>query len=160
MRVQRFWRACCSSWKRPSTCASKQSSQLPAAKAFNTSTVVRSSLTHCSATGSNATKLLQQAAHKAVSLPDTRHAEHTHPSLPVGCRALIPMHKSLRLAGLLPTLDAPHHLRATEWSAFREAVVLASHAEEGSVCDVGLDQVLLPVSSNKAGCACALCADA
>lgn len=30
------------------------------------------------------------------------------------CRALIPMHPDLKYAGVLPPLDAPHHLRSTE----------------------------------------------
>lgn len=55
-------------------------------------------------------------------------------------KALIPMHKDLRAAGLLPTLDAPHHLRSSEWAAYREAVVLAT-ADAGSICDVGLPQL-------------------
>lgn len=29
-------------------------------------------------------------------------------------RALIPMHPDLKYAGVLPPLDAPHHLRSTE----------------------------------------------
>ncbi|KAK9805844.1 hypothetical protein WJX73_006812 [Symbiochloris irregularis] len=55
-------------------------------------------------------------------------------------KALIPMHKSLRAAGLLAPLDAPHHVRATEWCPYREAVVLACSEGSGSVCDVGLSQ--------------------
>ena len=41
-------------------------------------------------------------------------------ALLVGCRALIPMHKDLRLSGQLPPLDAPHHMRATEWNTCSE----------------------------------------
>lgn len=34
-------------------------------------------------------------------------------------RELIPMHPELRLAAALPGLEAPHHLKATEWSNYR-----------------------------------------
>ncbi|GJP76468.1 hypothetical protein CLOP_g6911 [Closterium sp. NIES-67] len=37
-------------------------------------------------------------------------------------RALIPLTPDLRLAGLLPPLDAPHHARMHEWPEFREGV--------------------------------------
>lgn len=39
-------------------------------------------------------------------------------------RALIPMHPSLRLAGLLPPLDMPHHLRKTDTAPFREGATI------------------------------------
>lgn len=45
-------------------------------------------------------------------------------------RALIPMSPSLRLAGLLPPLDMPHHLRREDDSPFREGVTVA--APEGA----------------------------
>jgi predicted SPOUT superfamily RNA methylase MTH1 len=51
------------------------------------------------------------------------------------------MHKDLRLSGQLPPLDAPHHMRATEWGEFREGVVLNSAPGAGSLLDVGLDKV-------------------
>ena len=38
-------------------------------------------------------------------------------------RALFPMHDDLRLAGVLNPLDAPHHMRASERTRFREGVV-------------------------------------
>jgi len=40
-------------------------------------------------------------------------------------KALIPMHSDLRLAGMLPALDAPHQPRSTEWLRYREGVVVA-----------------------------------
>ena len=40
-------------------------------------------------------------------------------------RALIPMSPSLRLAGLLPPLDMPHHLRREDESPYREGVTVA-----------------------------------
>jgi predicted SPOUT superfamily RNA methylase MTH1 len=55
-------------------------------------------------------------------------------------KALIPMHPDLRLAGLLPPLDAPHHMRATEWKAYREGVVMQSRPGSGSYIDIGLDR--------------------
>ncbi len=51
------------------------------------------------------------------------------------------MHRDLRLAGQLPPLDAPHHMRADEWRPFREGVVVASAPDAGSRLDVGLDLV-------------------
>nr|XP_019708006.1 putative methyltransferase C9orf114 [Elaeis guineensis] len=35
-------------------------------------------------------------------------------------RRLFAMHNSLRIVGLLPPLDAPHHVRKHEWSPFHE----------------------------------------
>lgn len=62
----------------------------------------------------------------------------------------------LRLVGLLPPLDAPHHLRASEWCPYREGVVHqvlgptqqqqqdagggSSSGTAGSVVDIGLDR--------------------
>jgi len=43
-------------------------------------------------------------------------------------KSLFPMHRDLRLAGLLPPLDCPHHLRREDNSPFREGVVTAPHA--------------------------------
>ncbi|KAJ5594271.1 DUF171-domain-containing protein [Penicillium hispanicum] len=38
---------------------------------------------------------------------------------------LFPMHPNLRTAGLLPSLDMPHHLRAHEWCDYREGIVVS-----------------------------------
>ncbi len=65
------------------------------------------------------------------------------------CRALIPMHRDLRLSGQLPPLDAPHHMRATEWGVFREGVVLSSAPGAGSLLDIGLDKVCSSPSSQE-----------
>ncbi|KAJ8446458.1 hypothetical protein Cgig2_010080 [Carnegiea gigantea] len=35
-------------------------------------------------------------------------------------KTLFPRHTSLRFVGLLPPLDAPHHLRKHEWGSYRE----------------------------------------
>ncbi|PRW60255.1 methyltransferase C9orf114 [Chlorella sorokiniana] len=55
-------------------------------------------------------------------------------------KALIPMHPDLKYAGVLPPLDAPHHLRSTEWGPYREGVVKRSAVGQGSWLDVGLDR--------------------
>lgn len=76
---------------------------------------------------------------------------------------LFPMHPNLRTAGLLPSLDMPHHLRANEWCDYREGIVVSgvdqsegnasksnrnrqsSNANGESVVDTGLPQkVVLP----------------
>ncbi|KAK4697251.1 methyltransferase, partial [Phenoliferia sp. Uapishka_3] len=44
-------------------------------------------------------------------------------------KALFPLHPSLRLAGLLPPLDCPHHLRRDDDSPFREGVVVSTSPE-------------------------------
>ncbi|GAU14883.1 hypothetical protein TSUD_46760 [Trifolium subterraneum] len=67
-------------------------------------------------------------------------------------KALFPMHNSLRFVGMLPPLDAPHHLRKHEWGPYREGVTIKErHANSGTtLVDVGLfkhvavDQILEP----------------
>jgi predicted SPOUT superfamily RNA methylase MTH1 len=51
------------------------------------------------------------------------------------------MHSDLRLAGLLPPLDAPHHMRASEWKQYREGLVLKVQPGVGSYVDIGLDRM-------------------
>ena len=52
-------------------------------------------------------------------------------------------------SGLLNPLDAPHHLRATDWSNYREGVTSKKPIKEGrgSFVDIGLQKVsiLLPL---------------
>ncbi|KAJ4833776.1 hypothetical protein Tsubulata_912653 [Turnera subulata] len=57
-------------------------------------------------------------------------------------KALFPMHNSLRVVGMLPPLDAPHHLRKHEWAPFREGVTLNGEVPQstGTFVDVGLSQ--------------------
>lgn len=43
---------------------------------------------------------------------------------------LFPMHPDLRLAGSLPSLDMPHHLRSNEWCRYREGVTVERSTEE------------------------------
>ncbi|KAI5400939.1 uncharacterized protein LOC127097142 [Lathyrus oleraceus] len=66
-------------------------------------------------------------------------------------KALFPMHNSLRFVGMLPPLDAPHHLRKHEWGPYREGVTIKGHSNSGTtLVDVGLfkhvavDQILEP----------------
>ncbi|KAG6399608.1 hypothetical protein SASPL_141089 [Salvia splendens] len=73
-------------------------------------------------------------------------------------KSLFPMHSSLRVVGLLPPLDAPHHLRKHEWATYREVLSLCNkllvlgleQGSAGTLVDVGLsknikvDQVLEP----------------
>ena len=40
------------------------------------------------------------------------------------------MHPDLRLAGALPSLDMPHHLRQNEWCQFREGVTIAGEIRD------------------------------
>ncbi|KAI5650570.1 hypothetical protein M9H77_36575 [Catharanthus roseus] len=67
-------------------------------------------------------------------------------------KSLFPKHNSLRFVGLLPPLDAPHHLRKHEWAPYREGVSLKDQVPDsgGTFVDVGLnkhvvvDQVIEP----------------
>lgn len=45
---------------------------------------------------------------------------------------LFPMHPNLRTAGLLPSLDMPHHLRANEWCDYREGIVVSTDTQQGN----------------------------
>ena len=59
-------------------------------------------------------------------------------------KRLFPMHPDLQFAGLLPPLDAPHHLRRGDVSCYREGVVVADapkppSADEGGGDDGGDD---------------------
>ncbi|KAL3727346.1 hypothetical protein ACJRO7_032131 [Eucalyptus globulus] len=57
-------------------------------------------------------------------------------------KTLFPKHNSLRFVGLLPPLDAPHHLRRHEWAPYREGVTLKARAPNSSqmLVDVGLNK--------------------
>lgn len=57
-------------------------------------------------------------------------------------KTLFPKHNSLRFVGLLPPLDAPHHLRKHEWAPYREGVTLAQQAPSSAntLVDVGLSK--------------------
>lgn len=47
-------------------------------------------------------------------------------------RNFFPMHIDLQFAGLLPPIDAPHHVRAEDRSKYREGVVLEKCAKSGN----------------------------
>eukprot|EP01029_Cantina_marsupialis_P001633 TRINITY_DN1143_c0_g1_i1.p1 TRINITY_DN1143_c0_g1~~TRINITY_DN1143_c0_g1_i1.p1 ORF type:complete len:328 (-),score=91.00 TRINITY_DN1143_c0_g1_i1:1158-2141(-) len=55
-------------------------------------------------------------------------------------KTLFPVHPDLRDAGLLNPLDTPHHMRMSEWTPYRDGVVLDRpiKAGEGSLCECGL----------------------
>ncbi|KAL2324369.1 hypothetical protein Fmac_023427 [Flemingia macrophylla] len=67
-------------------------------------------------------------------------------------KALFPMHNNLRFVGLLPPLDAPHHLRKHEWGPYREGVTVkerdlssgATLVDVGLVKNVIVDQIFEP----------------
>uniref|UniRef100_A0A7S2T2A5 RNA methyltransferase n=2 Tax=Chloropicon primus TaxID=1764295 RepID=A0A7S2T2A5_9CHLO len=66
-------------------------------------------------------------------------------------RSLVPQHPHLKHVGLLPPLNAPHHPRSTEWTKYREGVVVerASTSDGGegfSLVNVGLEK---PVKVHK-----------
>jgi predicted SPOUT superfamily RNA methylase MTH1 len=61
-------------------------------------------------------------------------------------RKFFPMHPDLQFAGLLPPLDAPHHLRRGDVSSFREGVVVDKDAgEDGSSVDCGVPNTLVQI---------------
>lgn len=58
-------------------------------------------------------------------------------------KALFPMHPNLRTAGTLPSLDMPHHARATEGCEYREGVTIPAEGNRrtlGTFVDVGLSE--------------------
>ena len=61
-------------------------------------------------------------------------------------RKFFPMHPDLQFAGLLPPLDAPHHLRRGDVASFREGVVTDKEAtEDGSFVDCGVPNTLVQI---------------
>lgn len=69
---------------------------------------------------------------------------------------LFPMHPDLKYAGILPSLDMPHHFRPHEWCPYREGVTVKPGNEQGksgkknktqTLVDVGLPRkVSIPVA--------------
>lgn len=55
-------------------------------------------------------------------------------------KTLFPRSPALRFAGLMNPLDAPHHVRATEWSRYREGCVIKRPVKDGkgSWVNIGL----------------------
>ena len=58
-------------------------------------------------------------------------------------RKFFPMHPDLQFAGLLPPLDAPHHLRRGDVAIFREGVVEHEVSDGGSFVDCGVPNRLV-----------------
>lgn len=46
-------------------------------------------------------------------------------------KALFPKSPALRFAGLMNPIDTPHHVRATEWSLYREGVIINRPSKDG-----------------------------
>lgn len=55
-------------------------------------------------------------------------------------KQLFPKSSALRFSGLTNPLEAPHHLRATEWCQFREGVIIKRPVKDskGSWANIGL----------------------
>ncbi|XP_038998571.1 putative methyltransferase C9orf114 [Hibiscus syriacus] len=68
-------------------------------------------------------------------------------------KALFPKHNTLRYVGMLPPLDAPHHLRKHEWAPYREGVTLDEKPTSavGTMVDVGLDKNVVVVQALEPG---------
>jgi predicted SPOUT superfamily RNA methylase MTH1 len=60
-------------------------------------------------------------------------------------KALFTIHPNLRTAGTLPSLDMPHHLRASEHCEYREGVTVSTKdgSNSGTYVDIGLPQKCL-----------------
>lgn len=54
-------------------------------------------------------------------------------------KAMFPRSEALKFAGLMNPVDAPHHLRATEWFAYREGVVINRFGGKAFV-NIGIDK--------------------
>lgn len=57
-------------------------------------------------------------------------------------KALFPKSPALRFAGLMNPIDAPHHLRYTEWFPYREGVVIKRPSKDsrGSWVNIGINR--------------------
>jgi Putative RNA methyltransferase len=53
-------------------------------------------------------------------------------------RAFFPMHPDLQFAGMLPPIDAPHHVRADDHCPYREGVVMDKKTLDGSLVNCGI----------------------
>jgi methyltransferase len=47
-------------------------------------------------------------------------------------KTLFPLHPNLKLQGLLPSLDMPHHPHKDEWLPYREGMTIGTKPEKGS----------------------------
>ncbi|KAJ3105329.1 hypothetical protein HDU97_008226 [Phlyctochytrium planicorne] len=55
-------------------------------------------------------------------------------------KALFPVHRDLKFAGLINPLEAPHHMRLEDQSLFREGVTTNRKTESGTVVDCGMQK--------------------
>lgn len=46
-------------------------------------------------------------------------------------KSLFPMHPDLKLAGSLPSLDMPHHMRSNDWYQYREGITVSTSSSNG-----------------------------
>lgn len=70
-------------------------------------------------------------------------------------KLLFPMHPNLRTAGAMPSLDMPHHMKASEWCVYREGVTVSSSqripSDNGTLVECGLPayaRISAPVEPN------------
>merc|ERR1719378_1304548 len=61
------------------------------------------------------------------------------------------MHGDLKFAGLQNPLDAPHHMRMTEWCRYREGVVMEKEPKGGCWVNVGLEKYAWVKQTIKSG---------
>ncbi|KAI8851454.1 putative RNA methyltransferase-domain-containing protein [Chytridium lagenaria] len=55
-------------------------------------------------------------------------------------KALFPVHRDLKFAGLMNPLEAPHHMRYEDYSLFREGVTTEKRYKQGCLVDCGLER--------------------
>ncbi|KAI9325032.1 putative RNA methyltransferase-domain-containing protein [Zopfochytrium polystomum] len=53
-------------------------------------------------------------------------------------KSLFPVHRDLHFAGVMNPLDAPHHMKIDDQTAFREGVTLSENVERGTLVDCGM----------------------
>ena len=64
-------------------------------------------------------------------------------------RHLFPMHPDLKLAGALPSLDMPHHLRAHEWCRYREGITIEMSQPSSGGGEMAEEQAVKPNDKKK-----------
>jgi len=75
-------------------------------------------------TSNHDVEVIQQASYTGYTDPNyfLAHILAYLETPPYLRKQLFPMHPDLRLAGTLPSLDMPHHLRRTDWCQYREGI--------------------------------------
>lgn len=66
-------------------------------------------------------------------------------------KVLFPLHPNLRTAGMLPSLDMPHHLRAHEWCLYREGVVLDTMPEATATATATTTTAAITIAKGSTG---------